>query len=45
MGQTIIYGWINNKVLLYGTESYSQYPVINHTEENMQKNIYIYMYN
>ena len=23
-------GWINNKVLLYSTENYIQYPVINH---------------
>ena len=23
-------GWINNKVLLYGTENYIHYPVINH---------------
>ena len=23
-------GWINNKVLLYSTGNYSQYPVINH---------------
>ena len=22
--------WINNKVLLYGTENYIQYPMINH---------------
>ena len=23
-------GWINNKVLLYSTETYIQYPVTNH---------------
>ena len=23
-------GWINNKVLLYSTENYIQYPMINH---------------
>ena len=25
--------WINNKVLLYSTENYIQYPRINHNEE------------
>ena len=30
-------GWKNNKILLYGTENYIQYPEINHNE----KNIYI----
>ena len=24
--------WINNKVLLYSTENYMQYPMINHNE-------------
>ena len=23
-------GWINNKILLYSTENYIQYPMINH---------------
>ena len=32
--------WINNKVLLYSTGKYIQYPVINHNKENV-KNIYI----
>ena len=32
--------WINNKVLLYSTEKYIQYPMINH-----KKRMYIYMYN
>ena len=27
---TTIIGWINNKVLLYGTGNYIQYPVTNH---------------
>ena len=31
--------WINNKVLLYSTESYIQYPVINH---NGKEYIYIH---
>ena len=30
-------GWINHKVLLYNTENYIQYPVIN----LMEKNIYV----
>ena len=29
--QTIILGWINNKVLLNGTGNYIYYPMINHT--------------
>ena len=41
-------GWINSKVLLYGTENYTQYPVITHHErecvwKNMKKNVY-YVY-
>ena len=27
--------WINNKVLLYSTENYIQYPMINHMEKNI----------
>ena len=34
-------GWINNKVLLYSTGSYIQYPVINHNgKENEKENKY-----
>ena len=33
--------WINNKVLLYGTESYIQYPVIKHNGKIYKKNAYI----
>ena len=33
--------WINNKVLLYSTGNYSQYPVINHNGEEYEKE-YIY---
>ena len=33
--------WINNKVLLYSTGNYIQYPVINH---NGKEYIYIYIY-
>ena len=34
--------WINNKVLLYSTGSYIQYPVINHNGKEYEKE-YIYM--
>ena len=35
--------WINNKVLLYSTENYIQYPMINHNgKEYLKKNIYMY---
>ena len=34
--------WINNKVLLYSTGIYSQYPVINHNgKEYTKKNVYM----
>ena len=36
--------WINNKVLLYSTQNYIQYPVINHNGKEYEKE-YIYMYN
>ena len=35
--------WINNKVLLYSTGNYSQYPVINHNGKEYEKE-YAYMY-
>ena len=36
--------WINNKVLLYSTGNYIQYPVINHNGKEYEKEcIYIYM--
>ena len=34
---------INDKVLLYSRGNYIQYPVINHMEKNMKKNMYIYV--
>ena len=38
-------GWINNKVLLYSTGNYSQYPVINHNGKEYKKEcIYVYIY-
>ena len=33
--------WIINKDL-YSTENYLQYPMINHNEKNIKKNIYMY---
>ena len=35
--------WINNKVQLYSTGSYIQYPVINHKGRYMKKNILVYL--
>ena len=36
--------WINNKVLLYSTENYIQYPVINHNgKEYIKKRKYVYV--
>ena len=32
--------WINNKVLLYCTGNYIQYPKINHNGKEYEKNIY-----
>ena len=31
--------WINSKVLLYSTGTYIKYPVMNHMEKNMKKNV------
>ena len=36
--------WINNKVLLYSTGNYIQYPMINHNGKEYKKGIYIYIY-
>ena len=33
----------NNKVLLYSTENYIQYPVINHYEKHIKKKVYMYI--
>ena len=53
--QTNIYiGWINNKVLLYSTGNYIQYPVTDHNGKEYEKEYiyihihiytYIYIYN
>ena len=37
-------GWIDNKIILYSTGTYIQYPLINHYGKNMKKKIYIYIY-
>ena len=43
--QTIYREWISNKVLLYSTGNYIQYPVINHNGKEYEKEcIYIYIY-
>ena len=34
--------WINNKVLLYSTGNYIQYPLINHNKKEHEK-VYIYV--
>ena len=36
-------GWINSNVLLYSTENYIQYPVINHNGKEYEKEC-VYMY-
>ena len=40
--QTIILGWINNKVLLYSTGSSIHHPVINHKGKEYEKE-YVYI--
>ena len=35
-------GWLDSKVLLYGTGSYSQYPVIKHNGKEYEKE-YVYV--
>ena len=37
--------WINNKVLLYSTENYIQYPMINHNGKEYLKKECTYTYN
>ena len=36
--------WINNKVLLYSTENYIQYPMINHNGKVYIKKERMYIY-
>ena len=35
--------WINNKVLLYSTGNYIQYPVINHNGKEYEKELCVYV--
>ena len=37
------YKWVNNKALLFGTENYIQYPIINHNRKEYEK-LHIYLY-
>jgi hypothetical protein len=41
--QTSIYRWIHNKVLLYSTGSYIQYPVITNIGKAYEKNVYMHI--
>ena len=41
-GKLLYIGWINNKVLVYSTGNYIQYPVINHNGKEYEK-VYIYV--
>ena len=45
--QTILYiGWISNKILLYSTGNYIQYPVRSHNGKEYEKEcIYVCIYN
>ena len=44
-GFDLLAEWLNNKVLLYRTGNYTQYPIINHNAKTIFKmNIYKYMY-
>ena len=36
-GKLLYIEWINNKVLLYSTGNYSQYPVTNHNAKEYEK--------
>ena len=39
---TLLYiGWINNKILMYSTGKYLQYPVINNNGKEHKKRMYI----
>ena len=37
--------WINNKVLMYTTGNYIEYPVINHNGKEYLRKVGIYVYN
>ena len=33
--------WINDKILMYSTGNYTEYPVISHNGKEYKKNIYM----
>ena len=35
--------WVDNKVLLYRTENYIQYPVVNYNGKNIKQRMYVYV--
>ena len=35
--------WMNNKVLLYNTENFIHYPMMNHNGKEYKKGMYIYV--
>ena len=41
--QLLFMEWVNNKVLLYSTENYIQYPMINHNRKGYEKKNIIYV--
>ena len=41
--QLLYLEWINSKILLYSTENYIQYPVINHNRKEYLKKECIYI--
>ena len=41
-GKPLYTGWINNKVLLYSTGNYIQYPVTNHDGKEYEKIYFLY---
>ena len=43
-GKLLYIGWINNKVLLYSTGNYIQYPVTNHDGKAYEYILCIYIY-
>ena len=40
--QHLLFEWINNKVLLYSTGNFIQYPLINHNGKEYLKRMYVY---
>ena len=40
-GKLLYIEWINNKILLYSTGNYIQYPMINHNGKECKNNVFI----